>query len=175
QSQTPWTGPTGATQQWDGSLGGSVTDYRSWEDEAQRNAFFGMDYSSNIDAGSIPPQIVPDSEGAQMILLEFANSHFLKTPSTTVFHGNASIVIPNGFLKEVYGIDDPTSLTSAGLDPSLSSGSGTVTVVDTGSALRVDVTNLTFSKRNLKIHRGNIKPGKPGHLAADRTSAGQVK
>jgi hypothetical protein len=93
-----------------------------------------------------------------------------------VFHGNVSIVIPNNFLKLVYGVDDPASLTSAGLDPDISGkGGGTVTVADLGTALRVDGTGLTFSKRNIKVHRGNIKPGKPGTLSADRMTAGKVK
>jgi hypothetical protein len=176
QSATPWTCPSVATRQWDGYLGGNITDYGTWEDEAQRNAFFGMDYASNIDAGSIPPQIVTDDAGAQMILLEFANSHYQQTPSTTVFKGQASIVIPNAFLKEVYEVDDPASLTTSGLAPVLTgSGSGTVSVTDIGGALKVTVTDMTFSKRNLKIHRGNIRPGKPGHLTAERQTAGKVK
>jgi hypothetical protein len=176
QSATPWTCPSVATKQWDGYLGGTITDYGTWEDVAQRNAFFGMDYASNIDAGSIPPQIVNDDRGVQMILLELANSHFQKTPSTTVFKGQASIVIPNAFLKEVYGIDDPASLTTAGLAPDLSgSGAGTVSVADIGAALKVTVTDLTFSKRNVKIHRGNIKPGKPTKLRAERKTAGKAK
>ncbi len=173
---SPWTCSSVATKQWDGYLGGSITDYGTWEDVAQRNAFFGMDYASNIDAGTIPPQIVADDEGAAMILLEFANSHFQMTPATTVFKGQASIVIPNAFLKEVYSIDDPASLTTGGLAPVLTgSGSGTVSVADIGGALKVTVTDMTFSKRLLKIHRGNIKPGKPTHLKADRKTAGKVK
>ncbi len=176
QNKTPWTCPEIATKQWDGYVGGQLTDYGTWEDARQREAFFGMDYSSNIDAGSIPPQIVKDSAGAEMIFLELANSHFQKTPATTVFKGQVSVVIPNNFLKLVYEIDDPASLTTAGLDPEISGkGGGTVTIVDTGSALRVDVANLTFSQRNVKVHRGNIKPGKPGKLSADRKNAFAVK
>jgi hypothetical protein len=119
---------------------------------------------------------VKDGAGVQMILLEFANSHFQKTPATTVFKGAASIVIPNAFLKAVYGIDDPTSLTTAGLAPVLTgSGSGTVGVADIGGSLKVTVTDMTFSKRLLKIHRGNIKPARPTKLHADRKSATKVK
>lgn len=176
-NKTPWTCPEIATQQWDGYLAGQFTDYGTWENVRQREAFFGMDYSSNIDAGAIPPQIVKDpASGADMIFLELANSHFLKSPSTTVFKGQVSVVIPNNFLRLVYEIDDPASLTTSGLKPTITGkGSGMVSVVDTGNALRVDVTDLTFSKRNVKVLRGNIKPGKPGRLSADRKNASAVK
>lgn len=176
QSKTPWTCPEIATQQWDGYLGGQFTDYGTWENVREREAFFGMDYSSNIAAGAIPPQIVKDSQGADMIFVELANPHFQKTPSTTVFKGNVSIVIPNNFLKLVYAVDDPAALTTAGLDPEISGkGGGTITVADLGTALRVDGTGLTFSKRNIKVHRGNIKPAKATKLSADRKNAGAVK
>lgn len=173
----PWTCSEVATRQWDGYLGGGLTDYGTWEDAAQREAFFGMDYFSNIDAGAIPPDVVRDpGSGAQMIRLELANSHFLSSPSTTVFKGNVSVVIPNAFLREVYEVDDPGSLTTGGLKPVVTgTGSGSVSVVDTGSALRVDVTNLTFSQRNVKVLRGNIRPAKVTRLSADRVGAGKVK
>ncbi|WP_084671448.1 fibronectin type III domain-containing protein [Sporichthya polymorpha] len=175
QGSVPWTCPSTAESQREGYLGGWVTDYGSWEDTAQRNAFLGMDYSSNIDAGSIPPQIVSDARGEQMILLELANSHFLQDGSTLV-KGGASVVIPNAFLKEVYGIDSPGSLTTAGLSPVITgSGSGSASVVDIGGALRVDLTNMTFSKRNVRIHRGKITPTKPGNLTSKRVSASAVK
>ena len=174
---SPWTCPEVADRQWDGLLSGGLTDYGTWEDTAQREAFFGMDYFSNISAGAIPPDVVNDPDsGAQMIRLELANPHFLKSPSTTVFKGNVSVVIPNAFLKEVYEIDDPGSLTTGGLKPLVTgTGSGTVSVVETGSALRVDVTNLTFSQRNVKVLRGNIRPAKVTRLSADRVGAAKVK
>jgi hypothetical protein len=177
QGSWPWVCPSVATQQWNGLLDGTVTDYGSWEDAAQRNSFFGMDYSTNIAATSVPPQIVNDpGSDAQMILLELANPHYLKTPSTTVFKGFAKVRIPNAFLKAVYDIDAPTTLTSAGLAPSLGgSGGGGVTVTDAGSALVVNATDLTFSARTIKVKRGVIVPTRPSNLTAKRTSTHKAK
>jgi hypothetical protein len=175
QGSWPWTCPHTATQQWDGYLDGQITDYGSWEDAEQRAAFFGMDYSSNISAGSIPPEVVndPDSD-AQMIRLLLANPHYTKDGA--LFRGFARVRIPNAFLKAVYEIDAPATLTSAGLSPDLSgSGAGTVTVADTGTALVVDARGMTFSARSIKVHRGTIVPTRPTNVAAKRTGATTAK
>lgn len=173
---TPWSCPAVATKEWDGYLGGQVTDYGTWADPAQRAAFFGMDYSSNIDLGTIPPQIVPDPDSdAEMLFIELAAPH-LRTDGSTVFIGDARIVIPNAFLKEVYEIDDPSSLTTLGLDPDLSGkGAGKSTVADIGGALQVDIAGLTFSQRDLTIARGTIAPARPKKLTTKRTSASTAK
>ena len=177
QSVSPWTCPSVATQQWDGLLSGEITDYGSWEDAAQRAAFYGMDFASNIAASTIPPQIVADSvSGADMISLELANPHFLKSDPTQVFKGYVKTRIPNAFLKEVYGVDSPASLTSAGLAPTLSgSGSGSLTVVDTGTALVVYGTDMSFSRRVLRVHRGTITPTRPTGLTTRRTGSTTAK
>ena len=133
-----------------------------------------MDFNTNIDSTSIPPQIVKDPDsGAQMIQLDLANAHYLKSEPTKVFKGFAHVRLPNAFLKEVYEVDSPATLTAAGLAPT--TGSGTVTVTDTGSALAVDVENMTFSARRVKIKRGVITPRKPTSLAAKRTGANTAK
>jgi hypothetical protein len=171
QGVWPWTCPHTATQQWDGYLDGEITDYGSWEDAEQRAAFFGMDYSSDISAGSVPPEVVSDPRsGAQMIRLLLANPHYTK--GGALFRGNVKVRIPNAFLKTVYEIDAPATLTSAGLSPDLSgTGAGTVTVTDAGTALVVEGKDMTFSARSIKVHRGTIVPRKPTNVAAKRTGA----
>jgi Fibronectin type III domain len=177
QSAWPWTCPSTATQQWDGYLDGEITDYGSWDDVAQRSAMWGMNFATNIAATSVPPEIASDpTTGVDQLLVRLANPHY-ESNGTTVFHGFVQLRIPNSFLREAYGIDDPTTLTSAGLDPELTGTGGTVTVTQESgdAALLVDATGLTFSARTLRLHQGVIKPGKPTHLKAKRKAAHRAK
>jgi hypothetical protein len=174
QSVWPWTCPVTATQQWDGYLDGQITDYGVWDNAAQRNAMFGMNYATNISATSMPPEIVNDpATGEEQLLIRLANPHF-EEDGTTVFTGFAHLRIPNSFLKKAYGIDDPSSLTGRGLAPSVggpTAGSGTVTVAQEsgGGAVLVDIVGVTFSHRLVRIRRGVITPKKPKDLRATRS------
>jgi hypothetical protein len=178
QSAWPWTCDSPASQQWDGYLDGTITDYGSWDDVAQRSAMWGMNFATNVAATSLPPEITSDATtGVDQLLIRLANAH-LQSDGTTVFHGFVHLRIPNAFLRNAYGIDDPATLTSAGLDPELSgSGSGTVTVTPEadGAALLVDATNLTFSARTLRLHQGALKPHRPTQLTAKRKAAHRAK
>jgi len=175
QSVWPWTCPMTATEEWDGYLNANVTDYGAWDDVSQRVAMYGMDHVSNISAGSIPAEIVNDpATGYQQLLFRLANPHF-RMDGTTVFLGNLHERIPNAFLKEAYGVDDPATLTGSGLVASVSGGAGGGTIAVTqepsGDAMLVDVTGMTFSARTLRIKRGTITPAKPTGVVADRTGA----
>jgi hypothetical protein len=178
QDPWPWTCDSPASQQWDGYLDGTITDYGSWDDDAQRSAMWGMNFATNVAATSMPPEITSDATtGVDQLLIRLANAH-LESDGITVFHGFVHLRIPNAFLRNAYGIDDPATLTSAGLDPELSgSGTGTVTVTPEadGTALLVDATNLTFSARTLRLHQGAIKPHRPTHLTAKRKAAHRAK
>lgn len=170
QSVWPWSCPSTATMEWNGYFGGEVTDYNAWADETQREAMTGMDYFTNISATSMPPELSYDSSGVPFILLRLANPHYYPD-GTTVFQGFAHVRIPNQFLKQVYGIDDPSTLTGAGLDPSVSgSGSGTISVTQEtgGDAMLVNVDGLTFSHRIVRVKRGTITPTKPTNVHAHR-------
>ena len=176
----PWPCPTTASQQWNGYLDGEVTDYGVWGDPAQRASFYGMNFNSNIAATSLPPEIVNDpTTGAEQILVRLANPHF-EDDGTTVFHGFAHQRIPNAFLREVYGIDAPASLTSGGLAPVVT-GSGaaslSVTLEPGGGAVLVDATGVTFSARKLIVKRGVITPTRVGDPRAARTgpAAGKLR
>jgi Fibronectin type III domain len=171
QTVWPWTCPTTATQEWDGYLDGEVTDYDAWSDATQRDSMYGLDFATNVAATSLPPEIVPDPvTGDQQILIRLANPHFLMD-GTTVFHGFVHQRIPNAFLAAVYGIDAPATLTTGGLVPVVSgptAGSGTASVTDGGTAMLVDITDLTFSRRLVRINRGVITPTRPTGIAANR-------
>jgi hypothetical protein len=173
QGTWPWTCPTSASADLDRDayLGGDITDYGVWDNAAQRNAFNGMNFNTNIAATSLPPEIVNDpSTGAERLLVRLANSHF-RSDGTTVFTGFAHLRIPNQFLKKVYGIDDPGSLTGSGLATSIGgSGSGTAVVSQEpgGGAMLVDITGMTFSARKVLIKRGKITPVKPKNVRMKR-------
>lgn len=168
-STYPWTCPFKASSERKAIFQGQVTDYGAWEDVPQREAMFGMNYSTNVAVTSLPPEIEDDpATGAQRLLLRMANQH--KRPNGQVFQGFAHLRIPNRFLRSVYEIDDPSALTTSGLTTS-GGGGGTVSITQEAGddAMLVDVTGITFSQRLLRINRGKIIPTKPTRLRAERT------
>jgi hypothetical protein len=168
-SVDPWTCPFKADGESKALLQGEVTDYGSWTDVPQRESMFGLNYSTNIAVSSIPPEIENDpATGAQRLLLRLANQH--ERPNGAVFKGFVHLRIPNRFLKVVYEIDDPSSLTTGGLTTA-GGGGGTATIEQEAGddAMLVDVTGITFSQRLLRIRRGKIVPTKPTKLQAERT------
>jgi hypothetical protein len=174
QSVWPWTCPETASMEWDGYLDGNVTDYGAWDDVAQRNSMYGLDYSTNVSATSVPPEIVNDpGSGHEQLLIRLANPHF-RMDGTTVFEGFVHQRIPNAFLSSVYGLDDPSSLTSSGLDPVVTGPGavGTTSVVQEpgGAAMLVDIEGLTFSARKVRIGRGVVTPTRPENLDPVRSS-----
>ncbi len=176
QSSSPWECPDFPGAEFAAYLAGQVTDYGSWDDVPQREAFYGMDFATNVALTSIPPEIVGDpATGASQLRVPLASHHFLGN-GTTVFEGRAEVRIPNEFLKTVYGIDDPASLTSAGLATS-GAGGGTVIVSQEPGreAMLVEISGVTFSQRNVKIKRGKITPSAPRELEASRASPKRAK
>lgn len=179
QSSWPWTCPefTGTgddPEEWDGIFNFTVSDYGSWDDVAQRESFYGMNYFTNVAATSVPPEITEDpATGDPMLLIRMANRHY-RSDGTTVVKGHGELRIPNAFLEEVYGIPDPATMTGSGLLPSLSGGgSGTVNAAqETGdTAMLVTYDNVEFSARKLRIRTGVITPARPKRLSAYRTTA----
>jgi hypothetical protein len=179
QSVDPWVCPeySGSDpeldREWVGTFDFNVSDYGSWSDPAQREAFYGMNYFTNVAATSVPPEIVDDpTTSAQMLLIRLANRHY-RSDGTTVVKGHGELRIPNAFLEEVYGIPDPATMSGTSLAPSLSgSGPGTVTSAqETGNkAMLVTYDNVEFSARKLRVLTGVIKPTRPTQVSATRTA-----
>ena len=168
-SKPAWTCPATAGSERKAYLAGEVTDYGAWEDVAQRASMLGMNFTTNVAVTTVPPQVVVRSDTAKSeLIIQLANQH--AHPDGSVFQGFASLRIPNAFLKEVYGVDDPTTLTTDGLASSIGSGTVSVTPDSGGGAMRVDVTGITFSRRVLHVRRGTITPTKPTEVSAKRTS-----
>lgn len=176
QVSYPWSCPSLAADDRDAYLDASTTDYAAWENVRQRRSFWGMNYATNVDATSIPPQVI-EGLGGTGLLIDLANSHF-RADGTTVFTGFARLRIPNFFLRAVYGIDDPSTLTPSGIHTSTSGGSGgsgTTSILPTPSAVLVEIDDMTFSHRRVRVVRGNIRPARARVLRAKRLGAGSAK
>jgi hypothetical protein len=141
---------------------GEVGDWQQWPDQSQWNDFSGLHQWTNAELTEIPPQITGNP---LTITEEIGNSHEL---NGQVFEGFWSAVLPNAFLVDM-GINDPATLTSAGISASV--GTGTVTVTPGPASTEIAITGITFSPRKVRIKRGTITPNAPAGLKTSRTSA----
>jgi hypothetical protein len=141
---------------------GEIGDWQQWADSAQWNDFSGLDQWTNVELTEIPPQIT----GNPLTISEqLGNSHEL---NGQVFNGFWYGVLPNAFLVDM-GINDPATLTSAGISASV--GTGTVTVTPGPASAEIAITGITFSPRTVRIKRGTITPTAPTGLKTRRASA----
>jgi hypothetical protein len=141
---------------------GEVGDWAQWSGPGQASDFTGLDQWTNVELTEIPPQI---SGNPLAITEELGNSHEL---DGQVFQGFWDAVLPNAVLVDM-GINDPSTLTSAGVSASI--GSGTVTVTPGPASAQIAITGITFSPRTVRIKRGTITPAAPPNLRTRRTSA----
>jgi hypothetical protein len=141
---------------------GDIGDWQQWPDSAQWNDFDGLDQWTNVEETAIPPQIT----GNPLTISEqLGNSHEL---NGQVFEGFWYGVLPNAVLVDM-GINDPATLTSAGISASV--GTGTVTVTPGSTSTEIAITGITFSPRTVRIKRGTITPNAPTGLSTRRASA----
>ena len=170
-SVLPWTCPPSATDQ-DLRLAAQLLDWYFWEDEVQRRAFFGVDFWTNVEVTSFPPGVVyDDATGIASMRLDFGAPHY-ETDGVTEYRGHFEAVLPNDFLRENFFIPDPGTMTTASLAVA---GGGpvsttTVTKATPASPVEVEVTDMTFSTRRLRVQTGTVVPTRPGNLRATRTS-----
>jgi hypothetical protein len=142
---------------------GDIGDWQQWPDSAQWNDFDGLDQWTNVEETEIPPQIT----GNPLTISEqLGNSHELNGQE---FEGFWYGVLPNAVLVDM-GINDPATLTSAGVSAGV--GTGTVTVTPGPTSTEIAITGITFSPRTVRIKRGTITPSAPTGLSARRASAG---
>ncbi len=141
---------------------GEIGDWQQWSDSAQWSDFNGLDQWTNVELTEIPPEITGNP---LTISEELGNSHEL---NGQVFQGFWYGVLPNAFLVDM-GINDPATLTSAGISASV--GTGTVTVTPGPTSTEIAITGITFSHRTVHIKRGKITPRAPTGLTARRASA----
>ena len=159
--------PSVATRLLPGYLDAWVNDLSYIDDPADRAAMRGFDLATNADWVSSPLQLDWETNA---IVLDAANAHF-EPGGTTVFVGSAEFRIPNAMLQRLYGVDDPASLTAAAFRVSAGTGPAPTVAVTVGSGeVHVRMTNITFSKRKLRI-LGDMRPRKPRDVRAVRVSA----
>lgn len=161
-STTPWTCPPNETNTIV-AFQGEIGDWQQWSDPAApASDFDGLGQWTNAELSEIPPQITGNP---LTISEELGNSHAL---NGTVFQGFWYAVLPNAFLVDM-GINDPATLTSAGISASV--GTGTVTVTPGPASTEIAITGITFSARTVHIKRGSITPNAPTGLTTRRASA----
>jgi hypothetical protein len=141
---------------------GEIGDWQQWPDSAQWNDFDGLDQWTNVELTEIPPQLTGNP---LTFTEELGNSHEL---NGQLFEGFWYGVLPNAFLVDM-GINDPSTLTSAGISASV--GTGTVTVTPGPTSTEISITGITFSPRMVHIKRGTITPNAPTGLSTRRASA----
>ena len=141
---------------------GEIGDWEQWSNSAQWNDFNGLDQWTNTELTEIPPEITGNPFS---ITEQIGNSHEL---NGVVFEGFWDAVLPNAFLVDM-GINDPSTLTSAGISASV--GTGTVTVTPGPTSTEISITGITFSRRIVHIKRGTITPAAPLYLRTRRASA----
>jgi hypothetical protein len=152
-------------------LQGEIDDYNySGYSASLTDSFYGMDMYTNVAETSLPPSLV-DGDGGPELQIALADHHFLHD-GVTVVHGDFYLRIPAGFLATYWGINDPNTLATNGLNASVGAGGGTLTVtVEPGNTgVQVRITGLTFSRRKLKIKLGVVTPRAPKHVKARRSS-----
>ncbi len=133
-------------------------------------SFDGMDMWTNIAETGLPPNII-QSGGQNELQIDLADHHF-EQDGTTVVHGDFYLRIPETFLATYWGINDPNTLATDGLNASVGAGGGTlaVTVEPANAGVQVKITGLTFSRRKLLVKLGRVTPRAPTHVKARRTT-----
>lgn len=139
------------------------------------DSFYGMDMYTNITETGLPPTI-DQSNGQNELQIQLADHHFLQD-GTTVVHGNFYLRLPATFLSTMWGINDLSTLATDGLNASIGAGGGTlsVTVEPGNTGVQVQISNLTFSRRKLRITLGHVTPRAPTHVAAKRIGGSSAK
>ena len=139
------------------------------------DSFDGMEMWTNIAETGLPPNLMV-VDGQNELELDLADHHFLHD-GTTVVHGNFYLRIPAAFLSTYWGINDPSTLATDGLNASIGAGGGTltVTVEPSNAAVDVQISGMTFSRRHLKIKLGVVTPKAPTNVTGRRTGATTAK
>ena len=159
--------PMTATIMREGELELWIGDLGYLDSPADEAAMRGFDLATSASWVSSPPTL---DYATRAIVLDVGNPHF-EVGGTTVFVGSAEFKLPFAMLSRLYDIDDPASLTPAAFAATAGPGPApSVSVVEVGTAIKVRMENLRFSKRKLRI-RGSASPGRPRNLASRRSTA----
>ncbi len=155
---------------------GEVDDYgyRGYS-TALTDSFAGMDMYTNVIETSLPPELM-EVNGVNELEIQLTDHH-LEHDGTTQVKGDFYLRIPAAFLATYWGINDPTTLATDGLNASIGAGGGTlsVTVEPGNTAVDVQISGMTFSRRKLLVKLGHVTPRAPTHIKATRTGGTTAK
>jgi len=159
---------------WYLTFSGEVSDKASLGEE-----WDGFDRSQNVDGVQyLSLETAPD--GSKYLATEMYNSHVYDADrgpgvDETIFVGETRFRLPYRMLRDSFGVPDPATMVAGSLTGTVS---GTTSAPawnvfhdPAGGGLIVDVSNLTFSKRLLKLRRGVITPTRPADVRTDRVKA----
>jgi hypothetical protein len=114
------------------------------------------------------------TDGSRYLSSEMVNSHFL-TDGSTVYHGEVRFRIPYAMLRDSFGVPDPSTMVASSLsgtvNGSATMGTWSVAHDPKGGGMFVDVSDLTFSVKRIKVRRGTITPTRPTITRTTRISA----
>jgi hypothetical protein len=156
-----------------GYLDGGVNN-ASWfgETTAEHDLVDGMWELRNAEAGGGAPTITTDPvTGNSALNFTLQNVH--ESAAHVLFHGFQHLRLPNAMLRDVYGIPDPDTMTSTSLTTTVTGFTGTISITPEAGhdAMRIDIPDVTFSTRNVKVKLGVIVPTAPSHLKTWRISS----
>lgn len=175
-STYPWPCPTTATEEAT-RLAAQALDWHFWDDAVQRAAFWGVDFWTNVVVNSFPPGVTyDDATGIAAMRLDFGAPHY-ETDGTTVFHGHFEAVLPNDFLHENFFIPSPGTMTTSSLVVAGGGPVASTSVVKSSPAapIEIEVTDMTFTIRTLRVKTGVVVPTRPGDPTATRVSTHRGK
>jgi len=113
-------------------LSGEIDDYnyKNYADPSYPaglvDSFDGKQSYTNIVETGSPPNLM-QVNGQNELEIDMADHHYLQD-GTTVVHGDFYMRIPETFLSTYWGINDPSTLATDGLNASVGAGGGTLTV-----------------------------------------------
>lgn len=125
----------------------------------------------NIAETALPPSLIQSGDVNELVI-SLADHHF-EHDGTTLVKGEYYLRIPAAFLATYWGINDPTTLATTGLNASIGAGGGTLTVtVEPGNAaVDVYISGMTFSRRKLLVKLGVVTPRAPRNVRGIRLTS----
>ena len=179
----PTSCPTVATD--DETTGDAADDkvrvmlYGEVQDKAGDEDFRGFDVAQNVDEVNCPfLETAPD--GSQFLESFMANSHqYDSDPGPAVsgvdFKGQVRWRLPYRMLRNWFGIPNPELMVPASLSGVVRRPDGSAAIADfvfthepVANAWVVDVTNIGFSRKILRVKTGTITPTPPTNAFAFR-------
>ena len=200
QSEWPWRCPEADVVvkdpayfnnvQWDAIWSIDIDNAGFISDPERREQLYGLDYFHNFAASALPPSVeFSGPRDTASLVIEVANRRYLDD-LTTLVNGHAELRVPDAFLKNGYGIPDPSTMTGSGLAVSGPGSAASVSVTHEKGSVLVLIDGMTFpdagiadgelrqrpagkSAKVIRVKRGVVTPTKAGVATTKRLTAGK--